>query len=77
MPKFSNVDFKLIEENAQTVFKNGYDETSFWLELPDALTNVEFWWDSNNTLVATAYADSDVDCAYPDTVAEWTKDEVA
>lgn len=76
MPKFSNSDFRLIEENAQTVLKSGYDETSFWLTLTDALINVEFWWDNEDTLVATAYADADVDCANPDTVAEWSRSEI-
>ena len=71
MSKFSDLDFKLIEENAEITFKAGYSETSFWLTLNDALVNVEFWWDGEETLVATAYADSDVDCDNPDTVAVW------
>ena len=71
MSKYSDADFKLIEENAKTTFNAGYNETSFWLTLNDALVNVEFWWDDSSTLVATAYADSDVDCANPDTVADW------
>jgi hypothetical protein len=70
MPRFSDNDFNLIEENAKVTFKAGYNETSFWLTLNDALINVEFWWDGN-TLVATAYDDSDVDCANPSTVADW------
>lgn len=71
MSKYSDADFKLIEENAKVTFKAGYNETSFWLTLKDALVNVEFWWDGEETLVATAYADSDVDCANPCTVSYW------